>query len=304
MSTEFLRRHTKALADFAEQARERSSSAPEDFWMRLAAQNQTQAAGDALRELKLVEAEEAGELFDLRFMGPEAQGSILLDTFIKIAEPLSKAWKYAAYRLRNGVEQSGRDDEISSLLNLKLAGIAYGSTRILMTGNGRADLAGVNLLQSTFTQTFRLLTVNNEGFFDAVDAMGGKAAHQIAESIKAIDNSGLSVEFSWNSPSGKLVWEGGKSEILRVKSLLLSLQEPEHYIEELTGHVAGLRDTGLLELRTENGKVSVRFPLKLTEQVQRLSLAKPAKIQVKTARYWDAIQKRDVFKRQMISLIE
>ena len=303
MSTEFLKKHAETLAAFAAETREHAAKNPEDFWLQMAADNQTQAAGDAMQDLKIAYAEEAGELLDLRFIGPKADGSILLDTFIKIAQPLSRAWKLAAYRLRNGAEPSRIDNDIGDELNLKLAGMAYGSTRILVTGNARPDMTGESLLQATLDQTFRLLTVNNDDFFDAVDAIGGKAAHEVAESMKAIDHAGLAVEFAWQSPKGRLTWDGRPDEVVRDRTLLSTLQEPEHYTEEITGYVAGITDTGRLDIRTPEGKISIRFPLRMTEMVQKLSIAKLATIKVHTARYWDAVGKRDVFKRQMVDLL-
>ena len=93
-------------------------------------------------------------------------------------------------------------------------------------------------------------------------------------------------------------------EITRIRSLLDTIREPERYEEIVIGRVAGITDTGRLDLRTDEGKVSIRFPLKLTEQVQRLTITSVASIRVETARYWDSVEKKDIFKRQLISVDE
>ncbi len=304
MSTKFLTEHAENLARFASQTTARSKAAPDDFFLELAAKNQLEAYQHVNRELALALAEEAGELLDLRFIGPKADGSILLDTFIKIAEPLSKAWKYAAHRLRSGNDSIRIDQEIGSVLNLKLAGMSYGSTRIFLTGNGQPDLTGESLLQETLIQTFNLLTATNEDFYDAVDAVGGRAAHLFGEAMKAIDTAGLAAEFTWQSPKERFIWHGRSDEIVRLRKLLDGVKEPEQYPEKITGFIAGISDTGRLDVRTNDGKITIRFPLKLTDRVQRLSIAKPATISVLTARYWDAVGKRDIYKRQMIDLVE
>jgi hypothetical protein len=285
MTTEFLKAHADTLRQFAIETSEQANKNPDDFWLRLAAKNQTQAAHEAEQNLKI------------------ADGSISLESFIRIADPLSRAWKAAAYRIRHGVIQGRIGSEISDSLNLKLAGIASGSTRILVTGNAAPDLSGENLLHATLQQTFRLLCAKNDEFYDAVDAVGGRAAQHFGEAMKAIDSAGLAAEFSWQSPIQRYTWHGNSDEIIRIRTLLAAVVEPETYEEEISGLVSGITDTGRLEIRTIEGKVNVRFPLDLTAIVQQLAIKKSTTIRVSTTRYWDAIAKKDVYRRLMIDLV-
>lgn len=302
MSIDFLKRHAQTLSEFAYETSARAASNPQDPWLAIAADNQQQAASDALQTLAVASAQEAGELLDLRFIGPRANGSIPLDAFIKIVGPLSKAWKAAAYRIRHGISDGRVDKEIADVLNLKLAGIAGGSTRVLITGSSSSDLASESLLQSTLQQTFHLLTARNEDFYDAVDAVGGKAAHYFGDAMKEINAAGMSAEFTWHAPLEKFTWQGSSAEIDRIKTLLATAIAPTSYEEEISGNVSGITDTGKLELRTSEGKVLIRFPLDLTEKVQNLSIAKRANLRVSTTKYWDAVEKKDVFKRLLIDI--
>jgi hypothetical protein len=303
MSSKFLKGHADALSDFARKTRARAESAPDDFFLQLAARSQEEAARDARHQMMVEEAEEAGELVDLRLLGVQANGSISLDWFLRAMDPLSKSWKLAAHRLRYGNEAAravGAD--VVSALNLKLAGIGYGSTRIFVTGNAMPDLTGESLLQVTLMQVFRLLNARHDDFYDAVDAVGGRSAHQLGEFMKELDQAGLAAQFTWQSQRGRQFWEGRPDEIVRIRALLDTIREPERYQETITGSVAGIMDTGRLELRTDDGKIVVRFPLNLTEQVQRLTIRSLATINVETARYWDSVQKRDIYKRQLMSV--
>jgi len=303
MSSKFLREHADSLSKFAKETAVRASTAPDDFFLQLAAKNQEQAAQRAQHQLLLEEAEEAGELVDLRLIGPRANGSISLDWFIMAMEPLSKAWKLAAHRLRYGHDAArGVGADVLSALNLKLAGLGHGSTRIFVTGNAQPDLTGESLLQATLTQVFRLLNSQQDEFYDAVDAVGGRSAHQLSEFMKALDGAGLAAQFTWQSPRGRQFWEGRPDEITRIRALLDTIREPERYEEFVEGRVAGITDTGRLDLRTDDGKVSIRFPLRLTDQVQRLTITSTARIKVETARYWDSVEKKDIYKRQLISV--
>ncbi|MGE8328867.1 hypothetical protein [Pseudomonas urmiensis] len=303
MSTSFLRDHAESLKAFAAETRARAAANPNDFFLQLAAKNQEASALSVSRQVALLEAEEIGELVDVRLIGPQANGSIPLDSFLDTIGPLTKAWKLAAHRLRYGHDAvRGAAADVVNALNFKLAGLAPGSTHVFITGNASPDLTGDSLLQATLNQTFRLLNSGQHEFYDAVDAVGGKSAHQLGEFMKGLARSGLAVQFSWNSSEGLRRWEGRPDEITRVRALLDTVNEPEKYIETLEGSVAGITDTGRLALRASDGKILIRFPLRLTEQVQKLKIRSHAKIKVETSKYWDSVEKRDVFKRHLISV--
>lgn len=305
MSSKFLKEHADALSRSAEASAARVREEPDNFFLAVAAKNQQDAAAAVHHELQIAEAEEAGELVDLRLIGPRANGSIALDWFISAMDPLSRAWKLAAHRLRYGRETNRRiPDDVVSSLNLKLAGLGYGSTRIFVTGNALPDLTGESLLHATLQQTFRLLNSRNEEFYDAIDAVGGRSAHQLSEFMKALDSAGLAAEFNWLSPQGRCTWNGRPDEITRIRALLDTIREPDRYEETLTGAVAGIFDTGRLELRTDDGRVRIRFPLQLTDQIQRLTIKSLATVRVETSRYWDSVEKKDIYKRQLISVEE
>jgi hypothetical protein len=303
MSSTFLREHAQSLKKFADDTKDHARSNPDNFLLQLAARNQSAAAGVASQRASLAEADEIGELLDVRLIGPRANGSIPLDSFLDTIGPLTRSWKYAAHRLRYGRDAvRGAASDVVSALNFKLAGLAPGSTHVFITGNAAPDLTGDSLLQATLNQTFRLLNSQQEDFYDAVDAIGGKSAHQLGEFMRGLDRAGLAVEFSWRSAGGMRRWEGRPDEITRVRALLDTVNEPEKYTETIEGSVAGITDTGRLALRTVEGKVLIRFPLKITEQVQKLKIASHAVITVETSKYWDSVEKKDVYKRHLISV--
>jgi hypothetical protein len=300
MKTDFLEVHLSELQKIAKVSAARASEDPDDFWKAATAENQAQAVRDVARELELARAEESGELLDLRFLGPKADGALPLDIFLKIAEPLSKAWKAAAFRLRHGVADGRIGTEISDSLNLKLAGIAPGSTHIFLTGSMAEDMTGESLLRSTLQQTFRLLGSRNDEFYDAVDAIGGRAALSFKEAMKAISAAELSVEFSWRDEGHVHKWKGTSDELIRINTLLAAASESESYEETLSGVVSGLFENGRLDLRTATGKVKIRFSIDQTPAVQHLTIATHATLRVLTTRYTDPITHREVFKRQLI----
>ena len=269
MNTDFLKKHAIELESAARMSAAAALLDPDDFWKSAVAVNQRKAANDIKRQLEMAIADEAGELVDLRFIGPKADGSLPLDVFLKIADPLSKAWKAAAFRLRHGISEGRIGMEISDSLNLKLAGIGPGSTHIYLTGSTAEDTTGESLLRTTLQQTFRLLGSRNDEFYDAVDAIGGRAALSFRDAMKAISSAGLSAEFSWRDDGHLHTWRGTTDELTRIKTLLDAASESDSYEETITGMVSGLFENGRLVLRTDNGKVKIRFALDQTPAVQQ-----------------------------------
>ncbi|KQQ60120.1 hypothetical protein ASF84_05260 [Pseudomonas sp. Leaf127] len=303
MSTSFLRDHANSLVEFAAETKAQADADPGNFFLQLAAKNQHDSAQIALREASMEQVSALGELLDVRLIGPRANGTVPLDAFLDTIGPLTRSWKLAAHRLRYGRDAvRGVAADVVSALNFKLAGLAPGSTHIFITGNASPDLTGDSLLQATLDQTFRLLNSDPADFYDAVDAVGGRSANQLGEFMRGLDKAGMAVQFSWQSTQGLREWIGRPDEITRVRALLATVNEPEKYPETIEGSVAGITDTGRLALRTAEGKVLIRFPLKLTAQVQKLKIASHAKINVETSKYWDAVEKKDVFKRHLISV--
>lgn len=300
MTNDFLKKHAEELQRVARRTSERAAQDPANFWLSATAENQRQAAGEANQQLELRRADHASELIDLRFVGPRADGAIPLDVFLKIAEPLSKAWKAAAYRLRHGLAEGRPGTEIAEVLNLKLAGMAPGSTHIYITGNANEDTTGESLLRHTLMQTFRMLTAANDDFYDAVDAVGGRAARLFHEAIRAIAAADLSAEFSWNSGMHIHRWQGTIAELNRLDTLLDAVTESDSYDEIIEGVVSGIFETGRLDIRTEQGRIRVRFSEDQTPEVQNLAIATKTILQVRTTRYTDPVTHKNIFKRQLL----
>jgi len=249
----------------------------------------------AKRDHALSFAHDAGELVELRFIGPRAEsGALPLGAFIDIVGPMNKAINTAAYKVRTGQESARVDDDVRDSIALQMAGTGYGSARVFITGDCREDLTGQNLLDSTLAQTFRLLNANEDEFYDAVDAVGGVAARHFADALKEVEKHGLSAAFSWDRPSGPLYWDGSAAEIHRVRALIEKTKEPEVFDETLTGQVATLNDAGAIHLRIDGEKVKVKFPLRLFGDVSGLHLGQTVSLPVSTAKYWHTALKRHV----------
>lgn len=289
--------HARAVA--------RLAGNPNDRLASLLVKNREQALADLQAEKRQEEARKLGELVELRLHGPRVdRGAIPLDAFLKVTAPLLRAMRAIAERQRYGTAVlSQRVKKLTAdSLNLKLAGVGVGSTRLMLTGSGVADTAsGESLLHLTLDRMLTLLNAPSEGFFEAIDVVGVQAAKALGEFAGAIESAGMAAEITWPFGDKPLHWEGRSDELVRIKTLLEQIDKPEEHEIELEGEVAGILDTGRLQLRVNDlGKVTIRYSLDKTHVAQQLVIRKQARLKVLASTYWDPVRQAEVSKYHLL----
>ena len=296
MEAMLLRQHESALA--------RLAANPNDRMAKLLTANREQALADLRSEQRLDDAQKLGELIEIRLHGPRVdRGAIPLDSFIKVTTPFLRALKSIAERHRFGVSKLGTKHkrQVSDSLNIKLAGLAMGSTRLLLTGDGIADTGGESLLHMTMERTLGLLNAPSDSFFEAIDTVGITAANAIGDFAAAVEAGGMSVEINWPFGEKSMHWEGRADELLRIKNLLQSVESPDEHEMDLIGEVASISDTGRIHMRVlDLGKVTVRYSLDKTHLAQKLAIKTQAKLRVLASTYWDPSKQVEVSKYNLL----
>lgn len=290
------RQQDRAVARLAEN--------PGDRMAKLLAHNREQAIADLHAEQRLNEARKAGELVELRLHGPRVdRGAIPMDAFLKVTTPLMKALRAIAERQRFGtVTLNTKFKRLTAdSLNIKLAGIGVGSTRLMLTGNGVADTLGQSLLHLTLGRMLNLLNAPNESFFDAVDTVGVSGARALGEFAGAVESAGMAAELTWPFGDTPLHWEGRPDELVRIKTMLQTIEQPAETEMDIEGEVAGILDTGRLQLRVQDlGKVNIKFSLDKTHLAQQLVIRKMARLRVLHSTYWDPVKQAEVAKYHLL----
>ena len=187
--------------------------------------------------------------------------------------------------------------------NIKLRSLSFGSTEVHFSVPTIEDSTGEAPMIDVLKNTFNLLNeTENEEFLNKIESIGGDAAKALRSTLAAIQNSGFTATIVWNSPEGSTTWDGTSANIIRAYDWLGSLTQSQEYEEQITGKVASLKDTGLIEVRDEaNQKISVRYPLSLITEIQKLSVGLNAQFFVITKKSWDEGGKRWVFSRRLLS---
>lgn len=255
-----------AISKFAAEDEVRLLLTPDDFALQIIVSNNRQHLDSLRHDLMLAQAERENEVFGLRLISPTLErGAIPLRLLARISGPLHKFIAGTAYHLWHGKDPSrGIPSHWSNELDLRLAGVGHGSTRLYLTGNVKPDLAGDSALQGGLDAIFSLLNAQPEEFFDALHTMGPVAAKGLTEFLKTMEAEGINTEFSWMAPDNCLhKWNGNYQEIVRLRSVLDEANSTfERSFETIYGTVSLLSSTGRIEILQDdsNAKVKIKFP--------------------------------------------
>jgi hypothetical protein len=260
---------------------------------------------EAKRDNVLARAKELEELIDFRFIGPNtADGTMPLKQLIDILSPLESSLNAAAFHLRHGKEVELRQgSDVRDDLNLKLAGVGYGSARVFVVGDGRADLTGKNLLNETLLETFKLLNADDgDDFYDALDGLGGHAARKLVEALKKTEAAGLAADFTWKREEGNIRWEGSPQELKRVIAKLEGNAPPLESEKLLSGQVATVSDAGTIHIRDGETKTKIRFPNKLIREAKKLHIGATVSLRVLSSTFLDPATRTEYDKYTLIAI--
>ena len=264
MNLQRSREHAKTLRAFAEETKERAAAEPDNFLLGLIAKNQLDAAEDQELKLCLAEGKAASESLEWRLIGQTTKnGEVPLALLGKLADPLNKLLLRAAYFARTGEELARTAAEsFSREMNLKLAGLAEGSARLLIVGNTMPDttgsaplVEGIDHLLDAFQESGGAVT-----FYESLANLGEQATHSLHDVLKAIEQEECSIEITRHSA------DKPRSEILRhdqvvkLRNMLSGSSSPEDENSEVSGLVALLSSRGRIQVTTLTGeKINVRF---------------------------------------------
>lgn len=259
-------------------------------------------------KLHLAKAARDRELLEIRLVGDQTTyGTIPLQLLAKLVAPLNDALTSAAYRLSTGEELTKAvSPQLVALLDLRLAGLAAGSTRLLVTGKTSPDLTGESILENALRHFFDLLSEEKEGFFDRVDSVGVKSIRKISSFLHEAKKNDLEVELIWNSPSNKSYrWIGGSERISSFRKLASSLSEPVISEALIKGQVRKLLDTGRVEIQTVEGeRVKVTYAADKFEFISMLHLGQSVAMRCKKHEYHDRLKRLNINKFHFVELVQ
>jgi hypothetical protein len=272
---ERLQRRIADVNTMIEQERQNLAAQPDNLALQLSLDSLTEHLSDLQQQVMQEKALREKEVVEVRLKGPSArEGSIPLGILSHIARNLSGGVYAASQLIKSGKEMLGRvPPELEKTLDLRLAGLSFGSTRLFITGNTAPDLFGHSLLEDSLESTFGLLNADNpDDLTQTASQIGRRSIHRFNALLKTLAAADLEAEVTWLSPTnGTYTWKGETEKIVRLTNSLDSLTVAQPETLNITGVLVMLNIRGSFEIKQEDGlAIRGKLPLQLLEQTRRV----------------------------------
>jgi hypothetical protein len=184
---------------------------------------------------------------------------------------------YAALRLiRGGVDRKRVPEDLYDELDLRLAAVLPGSSRLVITTAAHRDLLDDGLAKGSLERVFRVLESEGRGseFLEAITDLGPSSARRLRELLHLVRASSAELDLYWRY-AGQTVrrWNGTDTALASVAHALDVTEL--HALDEvfLAGVIELLSKRERIHLRTEEGRnIRVLFPKRLLAKVSELHL--------------------------------
>jgi hypothetical protein len=304
----YLEKHISEVSTLIESGRDKLSENPESMACSLS----LVSLGKRLEELQheLHQEKEARELeiVEVRLKGKLAGfGSLPLRVLSELSRHLSDTLQKTSYKRWRGKETSGYlPKELIGLLDLRLAGIGPGSTKLYISGATNPNLFGESLMEDTLTGTFDLLEAERpEDLDNAITEYSSGGVTSLVRFLDTLNKHELEADVSWRTPSSQLISWNGTSQ--KINKLWLTLKQTEFLDPErisVSGEVVTLssKGRGKLEMRDEHGReFSCKIPTRLSEAMKALKLGQRIECEIEKETHYN---ESTGFERSSFSLIK
>ena len=107
-------------------------------------------------------------------------------------------------------------------INLQLAGIGYGSTKLYLSATLNPNLFGYSLIEDSLEKTFQVFKAqSSQELTDSVSEIGPRSAGSLNRLLKTLSRNDLEAELSWIDPQEKKHdWDGSAENILQMTNTL------------------------------------------------------------------------------------
>jgi len=244
----------------------------------LAGQSMASHIDDLSQQLAMQEDRPILELVEFRLKANRFQdGSVPLNLVAKATDNIRQMLGHAALRLSHGgLNRKRVPEKLYDELDLRLAAILPGSSRLLVTTSAHRDLFDDGLAKSSLDRVFRVLESRGEGteFLEAVTDLGQSSARKMRQLLHLVSSESAELELSWRY-SGETVrcWDGTDIALSAVMHALnvTELNSREELV--LEGFIELLSKRERIHLLTESQKtIRILFPKRLLPRVSELHL--------------------------------
>jgi len=243
---------------------------------------------DLQNQLRIEKEDRDVEVIDLRLIGGQMdRGTIPLDVVSKLAREISEFIHSIAYRMQKGKDPRGTIPyKLQKTLDLRLAGVETGSTRLLITSKTNPNLFGQSLAEDSINAVFSVVnSKTDKDITDAVAAAGLRASRSISEMCNVLFKHKIQVEMKWDSPVGNdIVFKGNMSDLQNLSKSLNNLVKIPIETLNVDGTLSMASINGHFQVITDSNIYKGRYPDNILYKIKHLYLGSKvtAKIEKET----------------------
>lgn len=272
---DWLERQLAQVRGFIARDKELLAEVPDDFATQLSLDSWQSHLEELQQELRQEKSALLREVVELRLLGMRMDGSIPLKLLAKLADKFNSALSHAAYHLRHGAAPAkGVPADMTRDMDLRLSGLAFGSTRLLFAGSITPDTAGDSPMEGALEQIFDVLSTSSpEKIRELVTVIGIPATRALSEMLGALEQQSIGAELTWPAPNSTIYRWGGSLEAVRVAHQKLSTFKtikPEPIT--LEGEVTDLKESGAVYIRADGKKYKISYNKQQYRHIQQYRL--------------------------------
>ena len=265
-----------AVAEMLSQHENLLAKEPDNFSHTLGISSLKAQLSELEKQLMHEKAKRDKEVIEIRLKGRTANGTIPLEVLAKLADGLSGTVLNASYFIQFGQKiKKIKAKEIHDIVDLRLAGISTGSTRLFVTANTSPDLFGRSLAEESLYHSFNLLLSESpDELTESASKIGKESVKKLYKFITSISNAEMEVDLNWSSPASENYnWVGNKQTLLRVAQSLTNIQMSEPEIVEFSGELITISLRGTFEIESDDKRIfKGSFPNNIIDEIKTLTI--------------------------------
>lgn len=212
------------------------------------------------------------DFMELRLKGVLVDfGSIPLEILSVISGNLASLVQKAVHRIGSGKDSRRVPSEIKNSLNLRLADLSPGSTKLGVTfSTGSCELVET-VSSRAVKEIFSLLEArDDETFMTKIAEIGSQSTVNLMNIITECENNSLNFDLTWIGPFSdgvktiSLSSDGIRSLTNRFSMTSIVNLPDEH----ISGELAVLSMYGKLEVASNEGKIKASYPIDMLKDIQ------------------------------------